>query len=97
VTTQLTELELLTGLIEITDAEKYEDNDDPNLRTHIIVAGDNEHIWNDKMNAQQVVDLARLTKVILTAVCGYEFIPKHNPEKYELCSKCADKWNEMAK
>lgn len=72
------------------DLVPYEDNDDPNLRTHIVNPPANLHIWTPGMSAQDIVDTARLNSWPVTALCGFTWVPKHNPEKYDACSTCMD-------
>jgi hypothetical protein len=66
----------------------YEESSDPNRRTHIVNPPMNTHIWRPGMETQQVVDIARATGQEITALCGYTWIPKHNPEKFDVCEKC---------
>lgn len=70
----------------------YNDEDDgKNHKTHIVRPFDNQHIqgWIN-MQAQDIVDSARLLGWEITALCGYRFIPMRNPEKYEACKQCVD-------
>lgn len=75
---------------EQLDVVPFETTEDPNTRSHIIVAGDNPHIWEPEMTAHDVVDLARMQRVVLKAVCGYEFVPKHDPMVHDLCNACVE-------
>lgn len=71
------------------DVMPYEDNDDPLHRTHVIRPEDNAHILEGaSVGAQDIVDMARLTGQEVIALCGYRFVPKHDPEKYEACQAC---------
>jgi hypothetical protein len=81
--------------IGLEDLVPYENNEDPDLRTHIISPAGNEHIWQDGMTAQDVVDLARMTQQDIVAICGYRFTPKHDPMKNEMCSRCAELFYKM--
>lgn len=75
-------------LLEIfTEEQPYEDNDDPNRRTHIINAEANQHVGTD-LTAQEIVDTARLKGQEIVMLCGFRFVPKHNPEKYDACNSC---------
>lgn len=80
----LTELEILTSV----DVAPYEDSDDPNRRTHIVNPPNNLHIWEIGMSAQDIVNIARMTGMHVVALCGYTWIPKHNPDKYDACDTC---------
>lgn len=66
----------------------YDDADDPNLKTHIVNPPANLHIWKPGMEAQDVVDIARATQQYVIALCGKQFVPKHNPDKYDACDPC---------
>lgn len=76
------EIESLTELFE------YEESDDPNRKTHIVNPPKNIHIWRQGMTAQDIVDIARATGQEVIALCGYRWVPKHNPDKFEVCRSC---------
>lgn len=84
--TQTIEPETITG--EITDVEivPYEDSDDPERRTHLVRGIDNG--YPEGFPSQDVVDLARLAETEVVALCGYTWVPKHNPDKYPACQRC---------
>lgn len=63
-------------------------DDDPDRRTHIVNPPMNLHIWKPGMRAQDIVDTARLLGEVVQALCGYVFVPKHNPEKFDACEAC---------
>lgn len=69
---------------------EYEENNDPEWRTHIINPPMNNHIWRFGMTARDVVDIARIRGVELVALCGFKFVPKHDPENYDACKPCMD-------
>lgn len=71
-----------------TDLNPYEQSDDPNRRTHIVNPPLNIHIWVEGMTMQEVVDIARFTGQEVVALCGYRWVPKHNPEKFDACKPC---------
>lgn len=84
-TTLHTELEELT----VTDLVPYEDTDDgKNHKTHIVNPPSNLHIFQPGMEAQDIVDIARAGGLEVTALCGYTWVPKRNPEKYDVCDEC---------
>lgn len=66
----------------------YEDSSDPNTKAHIVNPPANLHIFQPGMEAQDIVDIARATQQYVTALCGYRFIPKHNPDKHDACDPC---------
>lgn len=67
----------------------YEDTDDGNNhKTHIVNPPANLHIWQPGMSSADVVFIARSQGISVTALCGYTWVPKRNPDKYEACEKC---------
>lgn len=66
----------------------YEEDISTTRRTHIVNPPANTHIWVPGMRMQDVVDMARLHGLEVIALCGYKFIPKHNPEVYPACEPC---------
>lgn len=84
-----------TPLSDLEDLFPHEDIDDgKDHKTHIVTEAMNDHIWEAGMNAQDVVDIARAVGEEVVALCGYRWIPKRNPEKYDLCKTCADIWSK---
>lgn len=83
-TASMTEIES----IELEELIPYEDNNDPNHRTHYINEADNTHIWQPGMSAKDIVDTARITGQEVTALCGKVWVPKANPENYDVCEAC---------
>jgi len=84
-------LDTETTLESVTELFPYEDTDDGADRaTHIVNPPNNLHIWRVGMSAQDIVDIARVTGQYVTALCGYKWIPKRNPEKYDLCTGCLE-------
>lgn len=75
----------------------YEESKDPARRTHIVNPPANTHIWKEGMTAQDIVDIARATDQTVTALCGYTWVPKHNPEKFDICEPCLVKAHEYIK
>lgn len=78
----------LVQYVEQIDVMPYEDNDDPDRHTHIINAELNQHVAFPGASAKEIVDTARMTGQELIMLCGFRFIPKHNPEKYPACESC---------
>lgn len=82
----------------ITDLEilPYEEAQDyGEHKTHIINPPANLHIFQEGMEAQDIVDIARATGQEVVALCGFRFIPKRNPDKYDACQLCIDKAGEI--
>lgn len=78
------------------DFAPYEETDDPNVKAHFIRGQENPDLWKDGMVAQDVVDLARFLEAELTALCGYKWVPKHHPDKHEICEPCMKIWESLA-
>lgn len=68
----------------------YEESENPEHLTHIISPPENTHIFQPGMEAQDIVDIARATGQHVIALCGYKFVPVHDPEKYDACKSCMD-------
>jgi hypothetical protein len=67
----------------------YEDTADPTVHTHIVNPPMNKHIDpKQKMTAQEIVSVARITSTEIVALCGYRWVPKYNPDKFDVCEKC---------
>jgi hypothetical protein len=89
--------ETIPGLetIDMTFEElvPYEETDDPNARAHYVNPAMNQDIqkkYGYMETPQEIVDTARLFGLEVTALCGYKWIPSHNPKKFEVCSRCAE-------
>jgi hypothetical protein len=82
------ETEQEVGRVVLNEIAPYVDDNDPNRRTHIVNPPNNLHIWKIGMEAQDIVDIARLRGLEVTALCGYKWVPKHNPEKFDVCEAC---------
>ena len=61
---------------------------DANHTAHIVNPPMNLHIWRPGMEGQDIVDLARLTGTEIMALCGFKFVPKRNPDKFDACDVC---------
>lgn len=71
------------------DLIPYEEPDPQReYKAHIVNPPANTHIWQPGMEAQDVVDVARVKGLEVVALCGYKFIPKHNPDKFDACEAC---------
>lgn len=69
--------------------EEEQANKDSKL-THIITSAENLHIWEEGMTSGEVVSIARMMGYELTALCGFKWVPKSNPEKFDICQTCVD-------
>lgn len=86
----------MSDLLEKADVDKhidvevlpYDESGPGDHRTHIVNPPNNIHIWREGMSAQDVVDVARVKGLKVKALCGYQWIPKRNPEKYDACEAC---------
>lgn len=81
--------------LTIQEISPYEETDDPSVRAHIVNPPKNIHIWQPGMTSQEMVDVARMTGQFLVALCGYRWVPKHNPEKFDACDICLSIAGEM--
>jgi hypothetical protein len=69
----------------------YEDDGDKSRKTHVVWEEMNRHILEGEgVSGQDIVDMARMTGAEVTALCGYKFVPVHDPEKYDACKPCID-------
>lgn len=67
----------------------YEDNNDPEHRSHVVNAAMNGHIQRGVyMTAREIVETARVLKMEVVALCGFKWIPKGDPEKHDVCDAC---------
>ncbi len=83
----------MTEMIMESDVlpDYIEDEQDSGKRyTHVVNPPQNLHIWHPGMSSQDIVDSARRQGLLVRALCGYAFIPVHNPDKYEACQICMD-------
>jgi len=72
-----------------TVLDPYEDHTDgKDHKTHVISPHENQEIWQPGMTAQDIIMVARLSGREVTALCGYKWVPKANPEKYDVCEAC---------
>lgn len=82
-----------TNTLEDIDLESlispYEEDNDPNKRSHIVSPPANTHIWQPGMTSQEMVDLARMTGQELVALCGHRWVPKLNPKGHDVCEPCS--------
>lgn len=79
--------------VDLPDLNPYDEtepSDGADHRTHIVNPEGNEHILpvTNGKEMQELVDIARFTEQEIVALCGYKWIPKRNPEKFDLCEAC---------
>lgn len=91
----MTTTETETREMEVIDLREmvnpYEETNDPNHRTHIINPAMNldiQHQFGRMEDPQEIVDIARLFGLEITALCGFKLIPVNNPESYDACEAC---------
>lgn len=88
-TTSTVEPQTVTGAIEEVDLVPFEDTDDPEWKTHIVRPGDNLHVLRGPgVRGSDIVFAARMSGTEVVALCGFKFVPKHNPDKYPACQPC---------
>jgi hypothetical protein len=76
--------------IEAIEVDPQEEIARENLR-HIVNPPGNLHIWKPGMEAQDIVDIARVKGIEVRALCGAEFVPTRNPEDVkQTCNACLD-------
>lgn len=80
----------IQDFIEIDNLTIPYEDDGNNRLTHIVSPPENPHIFTPGMEAQDIVNLARYTGQEVVALCGYKWVPKHNPDKYDACQRCMD-------
>ena len=86
--------EVVVGSTPETDLSEMEEMFAESLRsTHIVTPVENKTIWmilggGMDVTGQDIVDFARKTNSYVVAICEYKWIPKNNPEKYDLCEHC---------
>lgn len=80
--------ETLTRPDELTVPYEHEDEAPGERKTHVVNPPKNLHIWQPGMSMQEVVDIARMTEQEVVALCGYTWVPKRNPDRYDACSEC---------
>lgn len=69
----------------------FEQNDDPNHRSHYVRPADNGVLRaDDPTTAQDIIDTARLAGTEVVALCGFRWVPKANPKSYPVCDACLD-------
>ena len=59
----------------------------PKMR-HVITPPANLHIFKPHMSSQDIVDIARVRKLEVQALCGHRFIPERNVENLTTCDEC---------
>lgn len=75
--------------INLEEMVEYLENNDPSTRTHLVRPIENEHICKGvDLSAQDIVDTARLLGLEVVALCGYKWVPLHDPTKYPGCEPC---------
>lgn len=85
-TTTQTEIESVT----FEELVPFKEDNDGRRKAHIVNPPDNPHISNGypNMTGQDVVTVARMNGLEVTALCGFKFIPQYNPDSYDACDPC---------
>lgn len=79
-----------TDTFQETTVAQQEELAKEDLR-HIINPPNNLHIWKIGMSAQEIVDIARVRRLEIKALCGVWFVPKKNPEDVKkTCDICLE-------
>lgn len=79
------------SMLELTETMlvPYEDTaDGQEHHTHILDPQRNMHIWRPGMAMKEVLFIARMQGLPVTALCGYTWVSKRNPDKYPACEEC---------
>lgn len=91
-TTTMPETDVDTGLTVLDETQESTGTDIPKKR-HIVNPAMNVEFQNKYgrcEDAQEIVDVARVRGVEITALCGEKFIPTRNPAGLETCNACMD-------
>lgn len=70
-------------LIPYEDIQDYGEH-----KAHIVNPPMNMHVFQPGMEGQDIVDVARAMGLEIVALCGFKFVPKRNPDKYDACELC---------
>ncbi len=94
-----TDTDVVVGTYEEPDTSSVENFLAEEMRlAHVIAPSDNKTICyvlgnGPELTASDIVTYARIHRIFVIALCGYKFIPKHNPEKYDACEACIEEAN----
>lgn len=58
--------------------------DNPEVRLLLIARG------NPDPMPQDIVDVARVNRLAIKAICGYVWVPSRDPENHDVCPICID-------
>lgn len=81
----------MTNIMEDTRSDSVTLLSEPppkNAKAHIVNPPSNTHIWRPGMTAQDIVDIARVRQIEITALCGYRWIPQQAPDDLDACDTC---------
>ena len=89
-----TEIESV-DLQELFNPFQEDDGSNKDLRSHYVSPGDNlefqaKHGSVKGGGSAELVNRARFLQAEIIALCGYRFVPKHNPKNHPVCETCAD-------
>lgn len=75
----------------LTNTDNTDGTKDDNLR-HIVRPADNPNpVFREidrNPSAQDIVDIARVRGIEVTALCGKTWVPKNSPENRDTCDTC---------
>jgi hypothetical protein len=81
----------------INQSTEDQTQDEVKHYAHIVSPPENPEIFallirrgNSDPSAQDIVDVARINRLEVKALCGYVWIPERNPENYDACPICID-------
>lgn len=79
-----------TEAVDATEVDflPYEDDATGEARAHIVRPEENGQRYD--LSGQDIVDLARLNRTEVVALCGHRFIPTHDPAPALACEPCVD-------
>lgn len=84
----------VSGILEQVLQDEQTDKPDDH-RAHIVNPPDNMHIWIPGMTAWQIVDIARKKHLYVFALCGWAFVPRHDPDAFPACEDCVKMAGEL--
>lgn len=59
--------------------------------THIVVVEKGA-----PFRAQDVVMFSRIEGIPIQALCGKQWIPQRDPERFEVCPSCIEEWERLS-
>ena len=75
---------------DIVEDVRVSNNDGDHERFAHYVAANSKHPMASKRSAEAIVTEARVMGTPVKALCGKEWVPSRNPEKFPVCPTCAE-------